>query len=664
MAHRLEESATLLQVHQGPSQIICARYDKFARDHSDALSNALGDGCQSALCLSLACFEYITGATVWACLFRHDNADVIGIERSIRCYFQSPSVRATLEPLDPDAVVFRYAILPGLRFGPRVSKTGKVLVGRETGGPGKLTSAGDALYSSGDLIDANSTATIGGVVKAWKEDRGWSTFGITIAIPLEGVRDPEALPSTLPQFPERRPTSPSTLPKSRIHRGVSEICVSLTTNPGEPAKRLTVDAYKNRGHGFAQALSCQITNSTTSDAWKGVPWCLIEFGQGISTLAADPTKIHGHITAGIDEPKTDDELIILRKTEHLLRCVVLEPTAWIRPPGPAKFFPARKLRLTLNHSLNPWDIGALVVQETDTHFKAHYQIVALAGSNEAYAVSIRGLIHSLTDAGYTEVAFVSDIDGVGNEASPLPGAPNRDNTAQLVLHPSLIAQPDELSFRNSNLPLVSLGATLDRVPQHSQRVPKAVRSFRNAVQSYTLRNYLNQEFVLIEHLDRWMQKRSTDKARPDNTWLVLLLVDSYELHGGIDNYPSLTRIRHDIKLSSTRSLFRLFCVLLQINAGHLIEALSYFLSDNDLPLTKESLETELTTRRILSSVADAQNLASRFVAEQYFFCPKCLLSRKLTKFNPDEIVPVTRMEPVNDKEFSPSPLIWSHHSQV
>jgi len=288
------------------------------------------------------------------------------------------------------------------------------------------------------------------------------------------------------------------------------------------------------------------------------------------------------------------------------------------------------------------------MEKTDDGFKAHYQIVALGSNDEVYAVEIGYLLDSLRRAGYEQITLFDTSNADLGGSNTLSIAFLQD-TAGFDPTTRSTAKTEILRPRSPDLPLISFEAVLDNGSQTSSpiRVSGVMKAFKKAVHRYTRRNYLNQEFVLIEQLDQWMQKRGNEQS--SNSWLVILLTDSYEYHRGIDNYPSLTRICHDIKLSSSRPILRLFCILLDIGAGHLIEPLSYFLCDDDLPLAHESLSSDLASRGILSAPENAHELARQFVSRQYAFCCRSLIKHEVTKFNANAIIPITRMEPVNDK---------------
>ncbi|KAK4449664.1 hypothetical protein QBC34DRAFT_87472 [Podospora aff. communis PSN243] len=178
--------------------------------------------------------------------------------------------------------------------------------------------------------------------------------------------------------------------------------------------------------------------------------------------------------------------------------------------------------------------------------------------------------------------------------------------------------------------------------------PLSVEDFKKAVGIFTLKNYLKQEFVLVHQLDRWMQERPNPPS-PNSTRLFLLLTDAYKAFRGIDNHPLVTAIMDDLKLSSKQSRLRLLCVLLQIGAGHLIETMSQFLCDDELPLSLEYLESALVSRKIITTAEDAHKLAKRFYETQFSFCCQSFQKRQVTRFSSSEILPIVGMEPVNDK---------------
>jgi hypothetical protein len=340
-----------------------------------------------------------------------------------------------------------------------------------------------------------------------------------------------------------------------------------------------------------------------------------------------------------------------------VEAICLDEVSWLNPPLPGSetpipaqpsLVPFREFchpSLTILSDLSPEDIGSLVVEEVDGVFMAHYQIVALGAPDEAFAVSINDFLGLLSRSGYTDTRILRPDDlAVATQHAQSEGP--RPNTTQLVLRSTPAERTDVAPPKTSE----SLGSFGKASPHSLTRTLMAIKAFKKAVRRFTLNNYLKEEFVLVEHLDQWAQGKATDPSRPNTTWIVLLLVDSHQYHGGIESYPTLTAIRNDIRLSRDKSIFRLFCILLQIDAGHLIEPLSYFICDDDLPLPYQNLESQLLARRVMSSAGDAQDLARQFVHAQYAFCCRPLVKRKVTKFNAYEIVPITRMEPVNDRE--------------
>ncbi|KAK0616720.1 hypothetical protein B0T14DRAFT_251520 [Immersiella caudata] len=654
MRGRPEESSTL--VLQTPNPTVCARFEDFVRKHSDAVLHALKDVASSALCISLACSRTRSNVATWVCVFRHDGKDITRIEDSINGYLQSPCVLSTLEPLDLTTETFQYRISSGLYTGEPVPTTGRVFFRRPDGGQGKSASPMTALYTSKLLTN---TATIGCLAKTRNKDGNWSLFGVTLATVSDDLS-------------ERGDYHPDVPPTSTTERGEGEMHVLSTDTPAPKAEGILLGgSYEEGGPAAAHNLSLDIVDNMESDTRSSVPWCLVLFDDAV-LLPAPITSVIGHkVTAAVREPRVGAELIILGNsaTGQEPRCKVLNPYAWIKFPGSTLLFPVRKLQALPNYGLYyvylarfrhpslivvpdlaPMDIGSLVVEETDGAFEAHYQVLAIGNSDEAYVVSLNDLLGLLKRSGCTDTTILSpsDVALAGNGAVSAP--PSVDAT-QLILRSAANLRTDAIALRNSEIPLESFEAVLSNPsPRSVAMSSKAVKAFKKAVQRYTINNYLKQDFVLIERLDQWMQGKATDPSRPSNTWVVLLLVDSHEYHRGIDNYPALTTIRDDIRLSSDRSIFRLFCILLQIDAGHLIEPLSYFLCDDDLPLSSQNLESELLSRDIVSTPGNAHDLAQNFVRWQYSFCCRPLLRRKVTKFNAYEIIPITRMEPVNDRE--------------
>ena len=174
----------------------------------------------------------------------------------------------------------------------------------------------------------------------------------------------------------------------------------------------------------------------------------------------------------------------------------------------------------------------------------------------------------------------------------------------------------------------------------------AMEAFHNEVLRLTKGNYQGHPFVLIRQLESWMRSIGDGCDRPSSSWLVLLLVDAYQDHGGIEKYVSLVALKDNFQLSSIKSYFRLFCILLQIKMGYLIATLSFFISDGDLPISPEDLEMHIKTQNILKT-KDIKQFVRQFTTWQYFFCCRSLEKRYITKFSSKDIVPICRLQMLN-----------------
>jgi hypothetical protein len=282
-------------------------------------------------------------------------------------------------------------------------------------------------------------------------------------------------------------------------------------------------------------------------------------------------------------------------------------------------------------------------------FNVHGQVVGLIGPDEVLAISFSDLLDDVKKAlGASDISFPTcqDINQErGGSLSQKPPEQECLPMSSLNDRPIVVAEPLTLSS-----PRLIKGSFEDDQNRHLIARPRrvAMEAFHNEVLRLTKSNYQGQPFVLIRQLESWMESIGDDCDRPGSSWLVLLFIDAYQDHGGIEKYASLMTLKDNFQLSSTKSYFRLFCVLLQIWMGHLIETLSFFISDDDLPIRPEDLEMNIKTRNILKT-KDIEQFVQQFITWQYFFCCRSLEKRYITKFSSKDIVPISRLQKLSDE---------------
>ena len=145
-----------------------------------------------------------------------------------------------------------------------------------------------------------------------------------------------------------------------------------------------------------------------------------------------------------------------------------------------------------------------------------------------------------------------------------------------------------------------------------------------------------REYVLVRDLKKWL----TDRAEPDGlvTQAGRLLMAAYASH---TRFMPVTSTQ--ISTGADCSLL-VFSILLKLGVGHLIDQFQKLdFVDNQIPITRYTLQTELSNRTHLPNV---EKLAIQFDEAQWQFCPAQFDLAVYKEHYEKRVIPICQKRPI------------------
>ncbi|OBT55671.1 hypothetical protein VE04_06921 [Pseudogymnoascus sp. 24MN13] len=176
---------------------------------------------------------------------------------------------------------------------------------------------------------------------------------------------------------------------------------------------------------------------------------------------------------------------------------------------------------------------------------------------------------------------------------------------------------------------------MDNLPlDHSS----AIADFRAARKKYTQKAACGRNYVLVKKLKLWLESNGTDGRSQASR----LLDFAYRKRS---RHRPVLPITREILCDSHNGCLLVFCILLELDRGHLIdEFLRQDLCDKYLPINLHSLQEKAATM----VTSDSKSLANGFNNLQWQFCPVTFDMRR-RKFGADFILPYHKKDKINDK---------------
>ncbi|KAL8922484.1 MAG: hypothetical protein Q9172_003549 [Xanthocarpia lactea] len=176
------------------------------------------------------------------------------------------------------------------------------------------------------------------------------------------------------------------------------------------------------------------------------------------------------------------------------------------------------------------------------------------------------------------------------------------------------------------------GMAANRLSDYEQ----PLRDLKAKVEACTMKAVCGRSYILVAELAQWL--RSTLHTGSSTTQVGRLLMAAY----GQQIPPSSTQKLWD----KDNCCLLVFCILLLIEKGHLIDVLLRFdILDKHLPIPLQHLRTKLHKARI----PDLTQLAAEFDEKQWAFCPAKFDLHSGQEYNEHRILPICQKAKINEK---------------
>ena len=158
-----------------------------------------------------------------------------------------------------------------------------------------------------------------------------------------------------------------------------------------------------------------------------------------------------------------------------------------------------------------------------------------------------------------------------------------------------------------------------------------LNDYESKLKEYTATAVCGRDFVFVEKLKDWMK-----------SGLGSLIRAAYQDHSQDIFPPRPERIYTDYDCCLV-----VFCILLDINEGHLVRRFQREVTDKKLPIDLKSLENILTRMQCFSN---AKELANKFYKAQWRFCPaKFEFTVGQDYRDENQIIPICGKKVINKK---------------
>jgi hypothetical protein len=180
--------------------------------------------------------------------------------------------------------------------------------------------------------------------------------------------------------------------------------------------------------------------------------------------------------------------------------------------------------------------------------------------------------------------------------------------------------------------------------------PSSVAAFHAKLSEFTKRAVCEREFVLFNELSSWLRSLADDPLEPNALWIELILREVHETERKEKlNQPMWVNERLESFKDGENCCLKLFCILLKLDIGHLIEGLFERTEDAELPLGSDKLDNYFAG---IASGIDSrlrQEYSRQFYAAQFGFCPVVIGRNTHAFLDGEKIVPITSKGRINTK---------------